>query len=83
LCRNASISDQMDAISGSFCAFMCSLFCLSELSAEGPWSTLQSGPRAVHMDALWGKKGKLPGERPSWPWGRAFQAKRLILCNRK
>jgi len=54
---------------------MFSPFCLGELAAEGPWSTLQSGTRAVHMDALGGKKGKLLGERLSGLYDEAFKPK--------
>ena len=43
-------------VGSSACMF--SPFCLGELTAECPWSTLQSGTRAVHMDALGPKKGK-------------------------
>jgi hypothetical protein len=54
---------------------MSSPFCLGELTAEGPWSTLQGGTRAVYMDALVGKKRKLPGERLSGLYDETFKPK--------
>jgi len=41
---------------------MFSPFRLCQGTAEGPWSPRLAGTRAVHMDALGGKKGKLVGE---------------------
>jgi hypothetical protein len=54
---------------------MFSPFCLGELTAECPWSTLQSGTGAVHMNALRGKKGKLPGERLPGLYDETFKPK--------
>ena len=60
---------------------MFSPFCLCGLAAEGPWSTLQAGTRAVHMNALWGKEGKLPGQKTLGAIRPQFQAQKLIVRN--
>jgi hypothetical protein len=73
--RKSSISVQIDAISGPFCACMFSPFCLGELSANCPWSTLQGGARAVHMDALGPEKGKSPGEDSGGEMTRPYKPK--------